>query len=240
MSKKELKICAISDLHGDFPEIKEPCDILLIAGDISPLDIQNNMVKMKVWLETEFSFWIKSIPCDKVFLIGGNHDKFLEKISQANLYTFEKQLEGKLKYLMNEEYNYIDKNLNSWSIFGTPYCHIFGNWSFMHSDEFMTEKFKNIPDKVDIIISHDPPFNIGNVDVVLEQTRWSNHALEHLGNEPLRKRLEEIKFKFMCSGHIHSGEHDLVQFDEGMCVNVSIKNEQYKVTYPPFYYTLYK
>ena len=38
----KLKIVAISDMHGKLPVIKEPADIMLIAGDIVPLEIQFN------------------------------------------------------------------------------------------------------------------------------------------------------------------------------------------------------
>ena len=71
----KLRVAAISDLHGHFPEMIEPADILLIAGDISPLEIQFNKPKMKKWLLTEFAYWINSLPVDKVFLIPGNHKK---------------------------------------------------------------------------------------------------------------------------------------------------------------------
>ena len=45
-----MKIAGISDLHGYLPNI-EKSDILLIAGDISPLNIQFNKPEMKKWLE---------------------------------------------------------------------------------------------------------------------------------------------------------------------------------------------
>ena len=52
----KLKIAAISDIHGFLPEITEPADVLLIAGDISPLHIQFNKPAMKIWIETEFAY----------------------------------------------------------------------------------------------------------------------------------------------------------------------------------------
>ena len=48
-----MKLCVVSDLHGNLPTLPES-DLLLIGGDISPLNIQSNNDKMKKWLEDEF------------------------------------------------------------------------------------------------------------------------------------------------------------------------------------------
>ena len=53
-----MKIIAISDLHGYLPTIEEQADIMLIAGDISPLKIQGMKTLMKEWMEEEFVPWI--------------------------------------------------------------------------------------------------------------------------------------------------------------------------------------
>ena len=231
----KLKIAAISDIHGFFPEITEPADVLLIAGDISPLHIQFNKPAMKIWIETEFAYWVKSLPVDRVFLIAGNHDSYFESISQSNILAMT-QACRKLTYLKNETGHYYDNNGQLWSIFGTPYCHIFGNWPFMRTEEYMEEKFTEIPDEVDIIISHDPPFACGDVDVILDAPA---HRLghvrinQHLGNEPLAKRIQEVKYKLLVCGHIHGGEHTL---NEGWkTVNVSYLDEYYEPHYPIFY-----
>ena len=234
----KLRVVAISDIHGYFPIIEEPADILLIAGDISPLEIQFNKPKMKIWLETEFAYWIKSLPVDRVFLIAGNHDSYLESISKTNILALQ-QACVKLTYLKNEVCDYVDSYGQVWTIFGTPYCHIFGNWPFMRSEEYMTEKFKQIPDEVDIIISHDPPFAAGDVDVILEapQHRFER-MFTHLGNDPLRDRIEKVNYKLLVCGHIHGGSHDFNE--EWKSVNVSYLNEYYEPHYDPFYITLTK
>ena len=234
----KLRVVAISDIHGYFPIIEEPADILLIAGDISPLEIQFNKPKMKTWIETEFAYWIKSLPVDRVFLIAGNHDSYLESISKTNILALQ-QACVKLTYLKNEVCDYVDSYGQVWTIFGTPYCHIFGNWPFMRSEEYMTEKFKQIPDEVDIIISHDPPFAAGDVDVILEapQHRFER-MFTHLGNDPLRDRIEKVNYKLLVCGHIHGGSHDFNE--EWKSVNVSYLNEYYEPHYDPFYITLTK
>ena len=234
----KLRVVAISDIHGYFPIIEEPADILLIAGDISPLEIQFNKPKMKIWLETEFAYWIKGLPVERVFLIAGNHDSYLESISKTNILALQ-QACVKLTYLKNEVCDYVDSYGQVWTIFGTPYCHIFGNWPFMRSEEYMTEKFKQIPDEVDIIISHDPPFAAGDVDVILEapQHRFER-MFTHLGNDPLRDRIEKVNYKLLVCGHIHGGSHDFNE--EWKSVNVSYLNEYYEPHYDPFYITLTK
>lgn len=231
-----MKICAISDLHGDFPIINKS-DILLIAGDIVPLKIQFNKPESKKWLETEFAYWIKSLPVDRVYMVAGNHDAYFESINSMQLATFIEACEYKLKYLKN---NWLihRHELVQYSIFGTPYCHIFGSWPFMRTDEYMEEKFKEIPETVDIIISHDPPYGIGQVDQILESRRYNNHVLEHVGNPPLAKQLEKTKFKLLVCGHIHSGDHYPFEYNGGIVVNVSVKDENYELKYEPFYYEI--
>lgn len=230
----KLKIVAISDLHGYLPEITESADIMLLCGDISPLDIQFNKPKMKVWLETEFAYWIKGLPVEKVYMVPGNHDGYFEGINPMNLATFKQQCGFKLIYLLNDYVVYRHEG-REYKIFGTPYCHIFGSWPFMRSEEYMEEKFKEIPDVCDIIISHDPPYGICAADQILQTIRWTNDHLKHVGNRALADRLKNIDFKLLVCGHIHSGDHDEFIFNNGVIVNVSIKDENYKPVYEPFY-----
>ena len=72
-----MKVTALSDCHGLLLPIEEfePCELVCICGDISPLNIQANHKKMRKWLREEFKPWCESLPCDKVIFIAGNHDR---------------------------------------------------------------------------------------------------------------------------------------------------------------------
>ena len=85
-----MKVTAISDLHGNLIDI-EPCDLLLICGDISPLEIQRDYIQMTKWIFNEFQEWIMKIDCPTIILTPGNHDFWFEKmINQSNTYLFNK------------------------------------------------------------------------------------------------------------------------------------------------------
>ena len=50
-----IKICAISDIHGQFDNLSiEPVDILFICGDIVPLYMQRNIPQSLSWFKKEF------------------------------------------------------------------------------------------------------------------------------------------------------------------------------------------
>lgn len=226
----KLKIVAISDMHGKLPVIKEPADIMLIAGDIVPLEIQFNKEFSKQWLETTFASWIKSLPVEKVYMTAGNHDFYFQGISNAQLADLKYATDYKLVYLKNESTVHKLDDGTEVQIFGTPYCTMFGTWPFMREDASLKEHFKHIPDKCDIIIAHNPPYAWNKSDMILEDPR-NRYIDEHCGSRPLTERLKEIDFKLLVCGHIHSGDHSLVD----KVVNVSIVNEQYNSAYEPFY-----
>ena len=51
-----IKICAFSDFHGDLPNV-EPCDLVIIAGDIIPFNIQHKNNDSNEWIKTVFTDW---------------------------------------------------------------------------------------------------------------------------------------------------------------------------------------
>lgn len=229
-----MKLVAISDLHGILPKITENADVLIIAGDISPLRIQHNLPEMEEWLITDFCPWVVSIPIERVILVAGNHDFWFQNYGKtvSKIYnTLELPSDFKITYLQNKGITLHTDSGERVTIFGTPYCHIFGNWPFMVPEEMLAKKFLEIPEGVDILVSHDPPFGVTDVDTIPERA-----YVGHVGNYELFARIQQIKPKLVICGHIHTGNHSIEEVDGIEYVNVSILNEQYKLTYPPFVY----
>ena len=136
---------------------------------------------------------------------------------------------GKCVLLENEYSDYIANEGKVYRIFGTPMCHIFGNWAFMYSDEYIYETLNNkMPENCDILISHDAPY--GTSDVCFEG--WNR---DHLGCEPLRKIVLEKEPTYMFHGHLHTSNHELEMLDKTKVYNTSILNERYKITFKPLY-----
>ena len=229
-----MKICSISDLHGnlvcypsDYWKDLWECEVLFICGDILPLEVQHDMIKSIEWLTDEFKPWTENLPVEKVFFIAGNHDFWFERNDVAAHKLFPQS--QKVTYLKNELVEYISsQDSKTYKIFGSPYCKIFGLWAFMRSADLLIKKFNDIPENVDILLTHDAPY--GTSDVCLEGS-WTNG--EHIGNRQLRDIIIDRKPRYNFHGHLHSSNHEEELLGETKVFNTSILDERYLIMYDP-------
>ena len=227
-----MKICGISDMHGQYDFKVEPCDIVLICGDIVPLKIQKNDIQSEEWLKTFFIPWCTDLPCEKVIFIAGNHDfVFMEHPERVRDLLKD---QDKVIYLECETYEYQGK-----VIYGTPLCKKFYNWAFMSlSLKDQQERYKRhleVIGKIDIIMSHDCPYGIA--DVLLQKDCWWANG-EHIGNKALRWFVDKAKPELVLEGHLHSCEHGKTIHGDTAVYNVSLLNEDYMMVYKPLYIEL--
>ena len=237
-----MKIIAISDLHGFLPKNIKKCDVVCIAGDIFPLDIQTDTVKSISWFCLDFKPWAESLPCDKVLFIAGNHDFIFQRLGLAHPEDWgehvnanwvmmkllrDHMFDTKLEYLCDSSYTYKGK-----TFYGTSWCPVLKNWAFYGDDEYLKKMFDKIPIKLDVLITHCPP-QIGDVGKVLDKDNWNYQ--KDFGCKQLADAISNKNIKWVLSGHIHSGDHNITRYQDRMnIVNVSIKDENYRVNYKPF------
>lgn len=230
-----LSICAISDLHGLLPKIKK-CDLCLIAGDIMPLDVQNSKTDSIVWLYKTFLPWIKELPCQEVFIVAGNHDKIAESmppVMQALVYLSD----FKLSYLKNTYEIFRANDGQNLKIYGSPQCHKFGNWAFMHEESFLEGLYSEVPDDIDIWLTHDTPA-LGDLDL-LPPSQWNPQAV-HAGGKSLANRIIEVRPKYVFCGHLHTCKDKYYELKDAnnksvQIYNVSILDNNYAHVYEPTY-----
>lgn len=223
------KICAISDLHGYLPTDIQPCEVVLICGDISPLDKQASDRKMRKWLSKEFKPWAESLPCKKVFFIAGNHDYVCYRDQGFMYSTFPSDC--KIEYLCDDYAEYESEDGNTYTIYGTPWCKRFGRWPFMGDQEELEKLYMAIPYNLDILLTHDQPYGFG--DILLQDIYWNTG--EHIGNPALRDAIWLKQPKYLFCGHLHSTDHNEVPINQTKRYNVSLKDEYYETTYKPLY-----
>lgn len=186
-----MKIGCISDLHGFLPELPDDLDLLLIAGDICG---EEYTAKEKGFLRDKFIPWLDRYDCRKVG-VAGNHDFYLEKYkSLADLSTNEYPIEILENSWIGvcEGNDHIGNNLDIIGIFGTPLSLEIGDWAYQASEEDIAKVLMGV--QADIIISHGPPYGIG--DRVLPFG-------EHVGSTSLNAFIQVEQPPLVINGHIH-------------------------------------
>ena len=183
-----IDVCGISDMHGLLDFNIDKCDILCICGDIVPLEVQRSENGTLTWLAKQFIPWCEKQPCEKIFLIAGNHDW----CAMNHPDEWEDVFEGtKIKYLFDESTTYT-KGDEAITIYGTPWCHQFFNWAFMTSDEELEKIFDKIPEELDILMTHD--CSQGACDILLQNVPWVSKG--HIGCKPLADAVLRKKPKY--------------------------------------------
>jgi len=239
-----VKILGISDLHGNLPDIKASGDILCIAGDICPAT-DHSFKFQKKWMSKEFIPWCESLikkgDVKNVCFVAGNHDWYFE-----HLYNYEKERE--FTKTLPEDIHYLRDSeviIDGFRIYGTPWQPDFCGWAFNRNERSLNDIFSRIPEGLDVLISHGPPY--GYCDTVTEVFHHpvtgdvKERQSEHLGSKALNNVLRAKLPKLALVGHIHTGNHKGARMIDPMSntptllsccvVNVSYLNEQYNPAY---------
>lgn len=205
-----MRIVAISDTHTRHDELNLPDgDILIHAGDFThrghPKDVLN------------FLEWFSSQSHRHKIFIAGNHELGFEQTSA--FYAENMRNVAKFTNLIYLEHE--STELEGIKFFGSPYTPEFNNWGFNVRPEKLHLYWDFIPDDVNVLITHGPPFGI--LDRCMRNRNLGDHAL--------LDRIDKLAhLKLHIFGHIHV--NDGVQ-RESKFINASILNENYVLANSP-------
>ena len=176
----ESYIFAFSDTHGKHRSLQVPenIDIAICAGDA----VEDNLVGNEY---DDFIEWFTSLPCKWKIFVPGNHElsfelgraeEIIQKMTQSGITVLEDAIEDCDDVII---------------------ASISGNASI--SDE-------NIPDDIDIVITHNPPFGILD---------------ENMGSVNILDFIMRAKPKYHLFGHIHSTAGENIKFGDTICINIA-------------------
>lgn len=215
-------IDCISDLHGHYPEMPGG-DLLIIAGDVTE---SNTFAAHLIFL-----IWLHNQKYRHYIFIAGNHDNILLERSLLSLplsnttYLFDSGTEFEGLKIWGSPWTQTFKDMN-------PYCRAFT----VDAEEELEQKFNLIPDDIDILITHSPPYGI--MDEVIEYGPFSHERKKSVGSKSLLVKCLEIRPKLHVYGHIHEAYgQDLwknsIKNRDILFVNASHVNENYKPVNKP-------
>lgn len=186
-----MKILHLSDTHGCHRRLKDlpEADVVVHSGDFCMVGSEQEAI--------DFLNWFCDLPYAHKIFICGNHDDCLYG---ANI----DGLDENVHYLCNS-----GVTIDGMKFYGVP----------MFMGDCITDRqnrnYANIPDDVDVLITHTPPYGVPDFDDEI-----------NYGSEELLQRVSEINPRLHLFGHIHR-QHGLTDNGITRFSNGAIMNEDY-------------
>lgn len=205
------RIVAISDTHGKHRFIKiPPCDVLCHCGDILQRYGYIGDLGGGIPALIDFASWLRTVPADNAVVIGGNHDRLLEKLGDSAVRSILKQ--SGATYLRDSSAKVADLKF-----FGSPWSPSggTGNKAFQSGVDAA-----NVASKA--LGKCSPDDEGGHIDVLL--THASCKQWEALSS----------RASFWAHGHWHDGQGSAKIIDGG-CVSINVASNDmiYRPRNPP-------
>ncbi len=206
-----MRIVAISDTHGYHDRVSIPeGDLLIHGGDLSN---SGTLIEME-----RFNAFLEKLPHPHKVVIAGNHDFALERQAPEA----EKLLTA-CHYLKDRQVV-----VEGLKIYGSPWQPWFFDWAFnLRRGSPLAEKWAQIPNDTDILVTHGPPQGI------LDLT----HDGRRVGCEELAKRVQEVRPQAHIFGHIHEAYGSLERYGTTF-YNASLYNHFEKRYQPAWVFDL--
>ena len=175
-----MRVCVIADTHGLHERIAVPlADLLVHAGDMTMSGSRDEV--------SDFARWWRALPHPHKVVIAGNHDWLFQR--EPGL--ARSLLEGCL-YLEDAQAEVLGLR-----IYGSPWQPWFLDWAFnLQRGPEIRAKWDLIPKGVDLLVTHGPPWGIGDATA-----RGEKAGCQDL----LEAVTERVRPKWHVFGHIHEG-----------------------------------
>lgn len=194
ISEAILKLVAISDTHNHWPSSLPDGDILCHAGDLTQSGKLKELASAVQHLKDQVGRF-KHVVCT-----GGNHDFALAAfMNQGEEEMLRRDFFGDVIYLRDNACALMNRKFygSPWTLKSQQSDNV---WAFQGKPWELRDKFSEIPDNVDVLITHSPPYG-----VLDHYWQW------RLGSEDLMERVKVIRPKLHIFGHVHNAYGNVIR-----------------------------
>ena len=177
-----VRLVLISDTHTHHSELTVPDgDILIHAGDYGLARSRAGRLKEKA----SFEEWLGRLPHKHKVFVQGNHDEGQPGSDEARVAHTS---------TLTDELLAVEVGGRTVKIWGSPWQPQFKGWPTHLPAAQCEAKWRLIPEGLDVLVTHTPPYKYGDGDKGYDQ-----------GDAGLLKAIKATKPAISVFGHIHNG-----------------------------------